>query len=167
MIKIDLETRIKAPIERVFDLARSIDAHMDSTASTGETAIAGRTSGLIGLGETVTWSAVHFGVRQQLTVEIVECARPHSFVDTMVSGAFKSMYHRHEFEASGDETLMKDQFEFEAFFGFLGTIVEKLILRNYMWRFLEVRNARLKVLAEGDEWRQYLEPSAGESSKEA
>ena len=60
MVEIELETRINAPIERVFDLSRSIDAHLDSTSSTGERAIAGTTTGLIGLGETVTWSAVHF-----------------------------------------------------------------------------------------------------------
>ena len=161
MTKISLETRIKAPIGRVFDLSRSIDAHMDSASSTGETAIAGKTFGLIGLGETVTWSAVHFGVRQRLTVEIVTFNRPHSFADQMVSGAFKSMHHRHEFEASGDETLMKDHFEFEAPFGFVGALVEKLILFDYMRRFLEVRDARLKVLAEGNEWQQYLHESRG------
>jgi len=38
---IELEIRIAAPIERVFDLARSIDLHVDSTAGTGERAIAG------------------------------------------------------------------------------------------------------------------------------
>jgi ligand-binding SRPBCC domain-containing protein len=161
MTKISLETRIKAPIERVFDLSRSIDAHMDSASSTGETAIAGKMSGLIGLGETVTWSAVHFGVRQRLTVEIVAFNRPHSFADQMVSGAFKSMHHRHEFEESGGETLMKDHFEFEAPFGLVGVIAEKLILFNYMRRFLEVRNARLKVLAEGNEWQQFLHKSTG------
>jgi ligand-binding SRPBCC domain-containing protein len=161
MIKISLETRIKAPIERVFDLSRSIDAHMDSTSSTEETAIAGRTSGLIGLGETVTWSAVHFGIRQRLTVKIVAFNRPHSFADQMVSGAFKSMHHRHEFEESGDETLMKDHFEFEAPLGFVGALVEKLILFDYMRQFLEVRNARLKVLAEGNEWQQYLHEPTG------
>jgi len=159
MRKITLETKIRAPVERVFDLARSIDAHMDSASSTGETAISGKTSGLIDLGETVTWSAVHFGVRQRLTVEIVEFNRPHSFADKMVSGAFKSMFHRHEFEHSGNETLMKDHFEFEAPLGFLGVIAEKLILHNYMRRFLEVRNARLKALAEGNEWQEYLPQS--------
>ena len=159
MIQITLETQIQAPIERVFDLARSIDAHMDSASTTGETAIAGKTSGLIGLGERVTWSAVHFGVRQQLTVEIVEFDRPHSFADAMISGAFKSMFHRHEFVHIGGGTLMKDTFDFEAPFGIVGTIVEKLVLEKYMKRFLEVRNARLKALAEGDEWQMYLKPN--------
>ena len=46
---------IAAPIDVVFDLARSIDLHVQSTAQTNERAVAGRTSGLIGLGEEVTW----------------------------------------------------------------------------------------------------------------
>tara|TARA_B100000674_G_C37408856_1_gene719740 strand:- start:11 stop:487 length:477 start_codon:yes stop_codon:yes gene_type:complete len=156
MVEIVLETRIRAPIERVFDLSRSIDAHLDSTSSTGERAIAGTTTGLIGLGENVTWSAVHFCIRQELTVEIVEFERPHLFADQMTDGAFKSMYHRHTFEACGDETIMRDHFAFEAPLGILGIIAEKLVLEWYMRRFLEIRNARLKVLAEGDEWLRFL-----------
>jgi hypothetical protein len=61
MPKIELHTEIDAPIERVFDLARSIDLHMLSTSHTNEKAIAGKTSGLIGLGEWVTWRAKHLG----------------------------------------------------------------------------------------------------------
>ncbi len=156
MVEIVFETRIRAPIERVFDLSRSIDAHLDSTSSTGERAIAGTTTGLIGLGQTVTWSAVHFCIRQKLTVEIVEFERPHLFADQMTDGAFKSMYHRHTFEAFGDETIMRDHFIFEAPLGILGIIAEKLVLEWYMRRFLEIRNARLKVLAEGDDWSRFL-----------
>jgi ligand-binding SRPBCC domain-containing protein len=92
-----LSTMIKAPRERVFDLARSIDAHKISTKGTEERAIAGVTSGLIGLNDEVTWEARHFGLRQKLTVRITEFERPCRFQDVMVSGAFKSMIHDHEF----------------------------------------------------------------------
>ena len=72
MALIQLTTRIAAPAERVFDLARSIDAHMASTSQSGEKAIAGRTSGLIEEGETVTWEAKHFGVKQRLKVKMTK-----------------------------------------------------------------------------------------------
>jgi hypothetical protein len=52
---IRLETVIRAPIERCFDLSRTIDLHMRSTEETQEIAVAGVTTGLIGLGEEVTW----------------------------------------------------------------------------------------------------------------
>ena len=163
MINIRLETRIRAPIERVFDLSRSIDAHLASASRTKERAVAGRTSGLIGLGETVTWSAVHLGVRQKLTVEIVAFERPHSFSDKMISGAFKSMVHHHTFKAVDNHTIMSDEFDFEAPFGVIGRIVENLLLADYMRRFLEQRNREIKTLAEGEEWQRYIRAPADQS----
>jgi hypothetical protein len=53
MSKIELETLVFAPIDRCFDLSRSIDLHKISTSHTNETAIAGVTSGLICLNEQV------------------------------------------------------------------------------------------------------------------
>jgi hypothetical protein len=52
-----LRTQINAQVYVCFDLARSIDLHLDTMKHTGERAIAGVTSGLIGLNETVTWKA--------------------------------------------------------------------------------------------------------------
>lgn len=98
---IELETRIDAPIERVFDLDRSIYAHAASTGGTGERAIAGRTIGLIEFGETVTWEARHLCIWQKLTSRISELDRPNSFVDEMTRGAFASMRHVHRFESVG------------------------------------------------------------------
>ena len=48
---IRLSTQIEAPPERVFDLARSIDAHQQSALGTHEGAVAGITHGLIGMAE--------------------------------------------------------------------------------------------------------------------
>lgn len=154
---IRLETRIAAPVERVFDLARSIDAHSASTMGTDERAVAGRTSGLIELGETVTWEARHFGVRQKLTSRITEMNRPEMFVDEMVRGAFSSIRHIHRFEQKGDLTLMHDEFQFSAPLGILGRLAEALFLTRYMERFLRERNKVLKEFAESDGWREFLQ----------
>jgi len=148
MPKIELLTEINAPIEKVFDLSRSIDLHMESTKQTGERAIAGKTNGLIGLGETVTWRAKHFGIWQTLTSKIVEFEPPNLFVDEMVSGAFKGFRHEHNFITSGDQTIMKDIFEFESPLGILGRIFNKLILTPYMTKLLVKRNKVIKEAAE-------------------
>ena len=153
---IELETQIRAPIERVFDLARSIDAHIFSASSTDEKAIDGETSGLIGLGERVTWEATHFGFRQRLTVGITEFDRPHFFVDEMVSGTFSEMRHTHRFKFEGEITTAKDEFFFSAPLGPLGRLAEWLVLTRYMTRFLEERNQALKDIAESDKWEQFL-----------
>lgn len=61
-VEFEHRTRIGAPVEVVLDLSLDIDAHMASMAHSGERAIGGVTSGLIGLGEEVTWRARHFGI---------------------------------------------------------------------------------------------------------
>ena len=53
MARIELTVHIAAPLERCFDLARSVELHTRSTSSTGEHVIAGRTSGLLELDEEV------------------------------------------------------------------------------------------------------------------
>ncbi|GLX70571.1 hypothetical protein MU1_49170 [Paenibacillus glycanilyticus] len=111
---------IQAPIQVCFDLSRSIDIHMDSTSQTNERAINGRTSGLIELGESVTWEARHFGIRQHLSAVITEFEEPYRFVDEMVSGAFKSFRHEHRFVASEDGTLMTDIFDYASPWGAVG-----------------------------------------------
>lgn len=156
MALIRLSTLIVAPPERVFDLARSIDAHMTSTPGTSERAVAGVTTGLIEVGQSVTWEARHFGVKQRLTVVITKMARPDYFEDEMVTGAFKSMRHRHEFTRTAEGTWMLDFFEYQAPLGLLGRCAEGVFLTAYMRRFLNLRAAELKRIAESNDWRNYL-----------
>jgi ligand-binding SRPBCC domain-containing protein len=156
---IEISTLISAPRNRVFDLARSIDAHQDSTEGTQERAIAGVTSGLMGLNDEVTWEARHLGLRQRLTVRVTAFDRPQHFQDVMVTGAFKSMKHDHEFFEHLVGTRMVDRFEFQSPLGILGRAVDQLFLRAYMKRFLVHRNGILKKLAESKEWSRYLEHS--------
>jgi ligand-binding SRPBCC domain-containing protein len=148
MPSITIETLINAPIQRCFDLSRNIDLHTDSMKHTGEKAIAGRTSGLIELGETVTWEAKHFGIRQTLTSKITEFDYPNYFVDEQVSGAFKTIRHEHRFEAHGGQTLMTDVFTFESPLGLLGRLANILFLKSYMKRLLVKRNEIIKQAAE-------------------
>ena len=150
MSKLELSTLINAPVERVFDLSRSIDLHVESTKHTGEKAIAGRTSGLIGFGETVTWRAKHLGIWQTLSSKITEFDYPNHFTDEMVEGAFKSIKHKHLFYAVDGKTLMKDIFVFVSPFGILGKLANFLFLTSYMKRLLEERNGVIKEAAESD-----------------
>lgn len=160
MVTIELRTSVAAPPERVFDLSRSIGLHTRSMARSREEAVGGRTSGLIGLGETVTWRARHLGVRQRLTIRISGFERPRWFRDELVRGAFATMVHDHHFAPAEGGTEMRDVFRFSAPFGPLGRLVERLVLRRYMTRLLEDRNAAIKAAAEGDDWRKLLEDNA-------
>jgi len=156
MSLIQLSTFIAAPPDRLFDLARSIDLHQESADQTNERAIAGVTKGLIGMGETVTWEARHFWIRQELTVRITAFERPLRFQDVMVSGAFKRMKHDHEFIAQPSGTVMVDRFEFQSPLGIIGRVVDRAFLGAYMRRFLLRRNDVLKKIAESERWRRYV-----------
>jgi ligand-binding SRPBCC domain-containing protein len=148
MPTIVLITKINASIEDIFDLSRSIDLHIISTQHTGEQAIAGRTRGLIGLGETVTWRAKHFGIWQNLTSKITEFDYPNFFVDEMVSGAFKSFRHEHHFSMANNQSTMNDVFIFESPYGIIGKIFNWLILKRYMTNLLKKRNKVIKGVAD-------------------
>jgi ligand-binding SRPBCC domain-containing protein len=148
LITIKVETTIKAPIERCFDLARDLRAHTQTTGSTKERVIEGPASGMMALGDVVTFEAVHFGVRQRLTAKIVEYDRPRVFVDEMVRGALRSLRHEHLFREAGGVTTMTDLVVLAAPLGPLGWLAERLFLRAYMRRFLTQRGRGLKTMAE-------------------
>ena len=156
MPTIRLITKIKAKQNIVFDLSRSIDLHLISTEETNEKAIAGRTSGLIKLGETVTWRAKHLGIYQNFTSKIIGCSKSDYFADEMLSGAFKSFKHEHFFTYKNGETILEDIMVYKSPLGLLGRIVDFLFLENYMTYFLKKRNETIKQFAESDRWKEIL-----------
>ena len=148
MVHIHLETEIAAPIDLVFDLARDIDFHQRSMAPTGERAVGGRTSGLIGSGETVTWRARHLGLSWTLTSRITAFEPPVRFVDEQLSGPFAWFRHEHRFEAVPGGTRMIDDWQHAAPFGPIGRVADALVLGPRLRRLLARRNTALAREAE-------------------
>lgn len=156
MPTIHLETVIAASPERCFDLSLSVDLHRHSVAHTHERPIAGVTSGVMRLGDTVTWEAVHFGIKQHLTTKITAYERPHYFIDEMIRGIFREIKHHHALVPQPSGTLMIDIFTFRAPLGILGRVIEALILTRYMQGLLLTRNRYLKHVAEADATQSVL-----------
>jgi ligand-binding SRPBCC domain-containing protein len=148
MGRIHLETLIAAPPEVCFDTARDIDVHMAANVRSGERAVAGVTSGKIGMGETVTWAAKHFGVRFHLTSRITAFDPPRSFVDDQVSGPFKRWHHQHHLEPRGTSTLLIDEVSFSSPFGPIGWLVDRIYLESYMTRTLRHHADHIRQAAE-------------------
>lgn len=145
---IKTQTIIKADVKTCFDLARSIDVHQESLKQSQEIAIYGKTTGLIELGETVSWEAKHFGFVQHLTSKVTKFEPSKCFVDEMVSGAFKLFKHKHIFRENGDQTVMTDVLYFESPYGVVGHVANTLFLRRYMENLLKKRNSFTKNRAE-------------------
>jgi ligand-binding SRPBCC domain-containing protein len=139
---------IKAPIEVCFNLARDVDIHTQTTVKTKEKAVGGVTKGLLEEGNSVTWAAVHFGIKQRLTSRVIFMEKPHSFVDVMVKGIFKSFIHIHQFMEEKEGTVMVDHFQYKSRFGPIGNLIDKLFLEKYMKKFIVMRAIELKKIAE-------------------
>jgi ligand-binding SRPBCC domain-containing protein len=159
MQTIVLETEIAAPVERCFLLSLSLDLHQDLASRTQERAVAGRTRGIIGPGETVTWTGRHFGVSLTHESIISGYDRPRYFQDSMLKGVFSTFVHDHFFRSQGAGTLMRDELRFAAPLGALGRLVEKVALRRHMEDFLRDRNRGIARVAESQAsvWSVYLQ----------
>lgn len=153
---IHLTTFVAAPIERVFDLSRSIDLHKWSMQKYGEVPVQGTTFGLMNVDETVTWKAKHLFKERFLKVKLSFFKRPYAFIDEQVEGDFKSLKHEHYFKPIENGTLLIDQFRFDIGRGNLGTLFNNLYLTKYIERLLEERNKMIKEVAESSQWKRFL-----------
>ncbi|MDC8005620.1 SRPBCC family protein [Aureisphaera galaxeae] len=160
MTTITLHTKIRAPIDTVFDLSRSIDLHVKSVPKTKERAISGKTKGLLGPDETVTWQGKHFGLSLKHTSKMVSFEKPFQFTDLMVKGHFTYFVHQHLFKKTDEGILMTDILKYRVPFGWIGRWFDRLFLKKHMLQFLTQRNRTIKREAERSslsEEIQYLE----------
>lgn len=143
-------TRIDAAPGACFDASRSIEAHTGSMAGSRERAVAGRTRGLLGAGERVTWRAWHGGVPFVMISAITEFEAPRRFVDEQVRGPFAFWWHEHLFTPLGaGGTLMRDVVRFASPLRPVGTAVDRLVLTAYLEGLIRQRNTWLRAALEG------------------
>jgi ligand-binding SRPBCC domain-containing protein len=157
-MEILLRTTIEAPAQRCFDLARNVDFHAHSAASTEEEAVAGITEGLLNEGQEVTWRGKHLGLRWTLRVRITAFNPPGYFQDAMVSGPFHHFTHDHSFEATSSGTLMTDRISFSSPVPLIGDLLDRFLICGHLEKFVRERNLKIKTVAESDLWCHYLPP---------
>lgn len=58
------------------------------------------------------------------------------------------MRHEHHFKEQNGVTVMEDIFEYEVRLGWLGKVFDRIYLKQYMTRLLEIRNRAIKKIAE-------------------
>jgi ligand-binding SRPBCC domain-containing protein len=126
-----------------FDLSLSVAAHLASMADSHERVVGRTTSDRLDLGDEVTWRAWHFGIPWRLTSRITALNRPNQFIDQQVRGPFHRFHHEHRFEPVDHGSRMTDIVEFEAPGGWLGRLVERLVLASYIRSLIVERNRYL------------------------
>jgi len=152
-----LQTVVRAPAVRCFNLARSMEFHIWSMRATGERIVGGRAAGLVGLGDEVEFEARHLGLTRRLRARVTAFELPTMFADEQVRGPFRSLVHRHSFEAQADGTvLVADRLSFHIGYGIAGLAVERLLIGPHLRRLLRGHQGNLKATAESDDWRRFL-----------
>lgn len=145
MAEFVLERVIPASLEAVFAASLDPELHVESMARYGETMIAGPTGGTFAEGSTVTWRARHFGIPFRLTTIVFDIDAPRRFCDRQIKGPFGAFHHEHAFLEHPDGTLMRDTIAFRSPFGFLGALVDRLFMREYLRRLIAERNDAIAV----------------------
>jgi ligand-binding SRPBCC domain-containing protein len=156
MATIHLTTLIKAPVDRVFDLSRSVNLHKISLSDSGEKAIGGVLNGLIDMNETVTWQGRHLYKVRKFTSRITAMEKPVSFTDEMTEGDFQQYKHEHHFKPINNGTIMIDLVSFESPYAIVGKIFNRVYLTRYMKNLLIKRNEVIKEYAETQKWKAIL-----------
>lgn len=143
--RFEMTSTFDVPIGQVFERSLDVDFHQQSMAASGEEIVGGVSSGLMGLGDTVTWRAKHFGIWWRMTSIISEFDAPTYFVDQQLKGPFKRFRHEHHFaEGPNGSTTMRDVIEYAAPAGPLGRVVERLVLDRHLQALITLRNDELR-----------------------
>ncbi len=132
----------------LMDLALDPALHADSQAEANEEVLHRTGDGLLGLGDTVTFRARHFGIPWTMTARVTELDRPHLFVDEQVSGPFAAFRHTHRFTSDEAATVMIDEFAFRLPAGPVGGLVARTTAAPYLRRLLTHRARFLARRAE-------------------
>ena len=80
-------------------------------------------------------------------VSLIESWEPgQGFVDRQIRGPYREWRHRHEFEASGTGTIVRDRVRYEIPFGLLGEIARRLFVAKDLERVFDHRHAAVAAI---------------------
>ncbi len=155
---------VHAPVDRCFRLTCSIALVHEEL---GMNAVSGRTEGFVTGGDVVRWEGWQLGLKHFHVSHISSYQRPVLLQDTMLDGRFKTFQHDHHLREVTDAAhpersgaLLEDELRFSLPFGKVGEIVARTIMVPHIRGLMKSRFARIKRIAEGDDWRVYLQDAA-------
>lgn len=156
MTTIRLTTWVNAPVERCFQLATS--AAMSSPVSESLPA-SGVRIGPLQIGDFIRWQMGLGKARLEYRSRI-DVIRPCSYFREVMAaqGVFLYYEHDHHFARMDDGTRVRNEIRFTTRLGVLGRPLELTLFRTGLIQMLARRNARLKRIAESNEWQRYLDP---------
>lgn len=150
---IHLTSMIHAPVERVFDLARSVSLHKALMRKYRDGKVEGGTNGFMEIGDVIRWSRYYLGRKRTIEVKIRSMETPSAFGSILVRGSMASLRHEHFFKPIQNGTLLIDLLEYTPAFGLLGRWMDRRFIQPQLRKHLEKKNQLIKQYAESDQWK--------------
>jgi ligand-binding SRPBCC domain-containing protein len=156
MARIHLTTFIAAPIERVFNLSRSLAVYKYLFNNRKERFSSGAGSGLLNKDETLSIIARHAGKTRLSMLKVTTMEKPVRFTEEQVKGDLQHYRHEHYFKAVDNGTIVIDLLDFGHPRGIIGKYLGKIYLRNYLEELIRKHNEVIRSYAETEKWRAVL-----------
>ncbi len=155
---------IAAPVERCFLLSTSIELVQRTLGMRPMAFESKKVRGHVEAGDQLVWRGWKFGLPQMHETLITGYEPPRFFQDTMGRGRFAHFQHDHALRAEGGMTVLEDEVRFAMPFGWAGALVGRAVMVPHVRGLVRRRFALLKRVAEGEEWRRYLQGATGSVS---
>lgn len=140
------EQRIDRPLPVVFDFF-SRPANLEAiTPPWLRFSILGMEPTEVTVGTVIPYRLRLHGIPLIWVSQIEEFEPERVFVDRQLIGPYKQWLHRHEFEADGEGTVIRDIVRYELPFGRLGALAEQLFVRRDVRRIFDHRRATIERL---------------------
>jgi ligand-binding SRPBCC domain-containing protein len=156
MPKIHITSFMNAPVDRVFNLSRSLTLSKLAFKSGKEQLLSSSSSNLVGAGETITLRAKHLGKTREITARVTDLALPDGYTEEQIKGDLKSFRHEYHFKKVDNGTIMIDLVEYEGPRDFPGSIVGKFFLKSYFEKMVKKKNELIRQYAESEKWKAVL-----------
>ncbi|MGZ5246035.1 MAG: SRPBCC family protein [Flavitalea sp.] len=154
MLRIHQTIFIKAPTERVFDLARHFALYRKAFAK--EKMNSASNTNFLTMGDTVTIHAKHAAKLRSVMLRITEMEKGLKFVEEQVKGDLISYRHEHYFKQIENGTIMIDYIDYDYPRDLVGKFLGKFYMKNYLEKILVKRNEVIRKYAESDQWKPLL-----------
>ncbi|MBO9572950.1 MAG: cell division protein, partial [Chitinophagaceae bacterium] len=116
----------------------------------------GAGTNLLNVGETISVIGKIAGKTRLTMLKLVNIDKPFSFTEEQVKGDLLQFKHEHHFKKINNGTIVIDLLEYGLPKDFIGKIIGKFYLRNYLEELVNKRNELIRGYAETEKWRAIL-----------
>ncbi len=138
-------TLLKGPVLSVYDDITNLQHVHDQMAGKIDVELLSEPSQNLEKGHDFHFLMTRFGLSQEVHIQVEEASKGHRLRYRQTQGLFLSWTHVMEFEAhDADYTKVTDIIDYQVPFGFLGHLLDDLIIRRDIQEILKARAQFLK-----------------------